>query len=351
MPTPPKPDLNLVNLGAIIDQPFLFQQNNPSTVKVPSSQAFNTESTLIPGGSASGSAAYSYSPPNQLAQEVQTTSGAVKTTDYIYQPADMAAIIEALETKLARAEADYAELGAAPGVDPVDLADAKARVSAAKERVAAAKKVKSPPAQLVQTKWLEVGDGDLMVSGNTIFVYEGPDIVRSTTTVTTHEDPPRVDELETEYRYNDLGQVTEIDCAGSVTHCEYDPLGRLARKVGSFIAPAGNFLADNRTTFTYTPPAGDPNQIPPPNALVSSVNDSVSGPLAGFEETPEPLKLVPEVTPPPPPAPEKKGTLMEKIFGVAEEVPASTAPPKMPPLKSLPGDLDTTQVLSLYAYP
>ena len=215
-----------------------------------------------------------------------------------------------------------------------------------------------------------------MVNGETVFHYEGTDIVRSKSTVTTTETPPRVDELETSYRYNDLGQVHEIETAGSVTRCEYDVIGRLAKKSGGFISPAGDFLADHRTLFAYTPPVGDPNQIPPPNALLSSVNDSISGPLPAFKKTPEPMKKIAEPSMAPAGAAAENDAVtaseteadaprgwLGKLFGgpkpqadagrdvtAAPVAPPPAATPSLP-LPELPGALDTTRVQTIYAYP
>lgn len=330
---PPKPDRDLTNLGAILDQPFLFQARNPFMVKVPSSQSFVTQSTLLPSGTATGVAVYSYDPANMLAREVQTTGPATKTTEYLYSPADPAEIITALKARRSAQQAELAELKAQSPSDKSALKACKQRLKTTEEKLAKAKKAgASPPAKLARTKWTEESEGEVTVSGETVFHYDGPDIARSTSTIKTHEEPPRIDQLETEYRYNALGQVHEIETAGSVTECEYDPMGRLASKSGHFLSPAGDFLADHRTEFTYSPAAGDPKQIPPPNALLSSVNDSISGPLPGFQESPDPLEAMPPSAP---------------AAGLASGI-AEPPPLPQPPIS---GKLDTTRVTSTYVYP
>ncbi|MGK0482556.1 MAG: YD repeat-containing protein [Planctomycetota bacterium] len=369
MPSPPKPDLNLVNTGAIIDQPFLFQANNPSTCKVPSTLTFMTKSTLIPGGTAEGTATYTHSPLNALLGESQVTSGAVKTTQYLYTAPDPSAIIAGLEAKLVQQETECVELESQTGVAAEAIASARQRLKTTKEKLATAKKQgAAAPPRLTATKWTEIGDGDLVVKGEAYFEYEGTDIIHSISTVMTMESPPRVDQLDTDYRYNDLGQVAEIETAGAVTWCEYDVLGRLSVKHGNFISPAGDFLAVHRTVFTYSPPIGDPNQIPPPNAVLSSVNDSISGSQLAFEVTPEPMKQIPEpvapgmnalVSAPKEETSEPKGWLA-KLLGKAPEDPAAIkaigapnaiAPPPLLDLTVLEGDFDKTRVQSLYAYP
>ena len=74
---PQKLDKDLVNLGAIIDQPFVYQAKHPTKTRMPESQHFEAQSTLIPGGSASGDAAYTYDAENNLTKEVQAASGAI----------------------------------------------------------------------------------------------------------------------------------------------------------------------------------------------------------------------------------------------------------------------------------
>ena len=357
MPRPPKPDLDLVNLGAIIDQPFVYQAKNPSTLKVPSALASLTKATALPDGKSEGATTYTYGPTLNLVGEVQANDGATKTTRYHYVAPDPVELLAALERKAAEQEKTCSDLDLHESASTEARGSARQRLRVTREKIT---KVRDQgpaiPARLAATSWIEVGEGSLIVKGETRFEYDGTDIVSAMTTVTTMEDPPRVDELESTFRYNDLGQVSEIDVAGSVTHCEYDPLGRLAVKRGGFVSPTGDFLAHHRTVFLYSPPAGDPNQVPPPNALLSSINDSMSGTPAAFEQTPEPLKSIPEPQASPP-GMEDGGDDPGWLGKLLGSTPAGGPPPDGPQAVApvdpsrLSGDFDYTDVKGTYAYP
>lgn len=360
MPRPPKPDLELVNLGAIVDQPFVYQANNPSTVKVPSALSSLTKATALPDGTSEGTTTYTYGPMLELAGEVQVNDGATKTTRYHYSAPDPVELLVALEKKAKEQEKVCAELDLQEAASKQARASARQRLKVTREKIAKVRGQGSvAPARLVATSWIEIGEGSLIVKGETRFEYEGTDIISALTTVTTMEDPPRVDELESTFRYNDLGQVSEIDVAGSVTHCEYDPLGRLAVKRGGFVSPSGDFLAHHRTVFLYSPPVGDPNQVPPPNALLSSTNDSMSGTPTAFEQTPEPLESIPE--PPGSPADAEGGGEADngpgwlgKLFGSSPgDAPSPAGAPEPPSIDppTLSGDFDYTKVSGTYTYP
>lgn len=359
MARPPKPDTDLVNLGAIIDQPFLFQAGNPSSIRVPGALASVTRSTAIPGGTAEGATTYSYGPAMELIRDVQVTDGGTKSTEYLYSAPDPAELLSALESKAASQAERVAALSAQDPRPGEQLNAAKTRLATTREKISTIRKLGSDvPARMVATTWVEIGEGSLMVRGETRFEYDGTDIVSALTTVKTMEVPPRIDELKSEFRYNDLGQVSEIDESGSITHCEYDALGRLAAKRGGYVSSSGDFLADHKTVFTYSPPTGDPNQVPPPNALLSSVNDSVSGSPAPFEENPRPLDALAVKGPSASGdasdggAHSSEGWLKKLIGGDAStsQVEAPDAPAPID-LGRLEGDFDTTNVVSTYSYP
>jgi len=361
MPRPPKLDLDLVNVGAIIDQPFFYQAGNSPTTMGPSALTTVTKAAAIPGGTASGKTTYSYGPMQELTGEVQANDGATKATRYLYVAPDPVKVLAELECRATDQERTCAALDLGGAASKVATASARQRLQLTRERIAKIMRQGSAlPARLAASSWIETGEGSLIVKGEARFEYDCTDIVSATTTVTTMEDPPRVTEVESTFRYNDLGQVAEIDLAGAVTHCEYDLLGRLAVKRGAFVSPCGDFLAHHRTVFLYSPPAGDPTQAPPPNALLSSTNDSVSGSPTAFEETPEPLKSVPE----PPGCPsvpagkdvdaDERPGWFGKIFGnTPDKAPQSDGSPSGASIKpgGLGSNFDLTNVMGTYAYP
>ncbi|MDG1491284.1 MAG: RHS repeat protein [Planctomycetota bacterium] len=359
MPRPPKPDLDLVNVGAIIDQPFFYQAGRSASARVPSALNTVTKAAAIPGGTSEGQTTYSYGPLQELTGEVQANGGATKATRYVYVAPDPVLVLAELESRAADQEKAHAALDLDESASKAARASALQRLQLTRQKIARVRdEGASLPARLASSSWIETGEGSLIVKGATRFEYNCTDVVSATTTITTMQTPPRVHEMGSTFRYNDLGQVSEIDAAGSVTRCEYDALGRLAVKRGKFASPSGDFLAHHRTVFLYSPPAGSADPAAPPDALLSSTNDSISGTSSAFQQTPEPLNSVP--TPPgSPPVGEdadkdKAPSWLERLLGsTPDTAPQPSSPPRDasidPP--GAEGDFDHTNVMGTYAYP
>ncbi len=359
MPRPLKPDLDLVNVGAIIDQPFFYQAGRSASAGVPSALNTVTKAAAIPGGTSEGQATYSYGPLQELTGEVQANGGATKATRYVYAAPDLDLVLAELESRAADQEKAYAALDLDESASKAARSSALRRLQLTRQKIARLRdEGTSLPARLASSSWIETGEGSLIVRGETRFEYNCTDIVGATTTITTMQTPPRVQEMGSTFRYNDLGQVSEIDAAGSVSRCEYDALGRLAVKRGEFAFPSGDFLAHHRTVFLYSPPAGSADSAAPPGALLSSTNDSISGTSTAFEQTPEPLDSIP--TPPGSPpigegadSDESPSWLQRMLGSAPNPAPQPSSPSRDasvdPP--GVEGDFDHTNVVGTYAYP
>jgi len=379
-PEPPKPFYPPgVNLGLILDVPVLHQMRAPSALET------TVTSTLQPVNPTTGTTTYVILPMGQIQSQTFEAAGARKQTNYHYDPVDPKEQVEAIEARIDASEAERKTTK-----DPEKRAALKARVKTLKETaktVAKQAKKGSPPARLARATYVEESDGQVTIFGETVYEYEGLDIVKATTTTRSDEDPPAVQELSESYAYNDLGQLASKDAAGQKTEYSFDAMGRPTGSTSKYQSPAGDFFSEIEITYTYAPGPADPT---PANAMMATTTTAKSGPLAVLEkvkDVPAPrlaeamAKGAKREAPPPAPgfdveaaAPRLK-TVSVGGFDVPEplaawsamklgkqlapaakqdapppaaEPPSAPAPPVEPP--PLPTKLEITTVVGVYVY-
>ena len=268
------PNIGRLNLGIILETPFLFQ-----ALMLP--KIFNTvvQSTALPSVISNGSSTYTYK-GSDLALNVFVNETSEKRTEYHYTPYDPTEKIEAISAEIQKLKVERKTL-----TDKVDRALYKTKIKLYQEDIKKLKKMRKQgivPAKLARTSFHEKRlDADIDVAGETIFEYDGPHIVKGTSTSTTTEDPPQVTEMIRLYNYNFLGQLISMDLYGSLTEYSYDPLCRLASAECKFVAPTGDFVSSDKTTYTYAPPGSDPI---PANSLIASLTEAYSGPEGEMEK-------------------------------------------------------------------
>tara|TARA_R110002072_G_scaffold10569_1_gene49085 strand:- start:134 stop:1084 length:951 start_codon:yes stop_codon:yes gene_type:complete len=288
-PKIPPPDRHLVNVGAILERPFLHQLRMPLTL----GSAVDATKLDDP---VEGVTTFTFL-GTQLLMDVYKNDGCEKTTEYHYTAVDPAETIAALNKKRVELQLKHDGMSAASDFDPLAqkaVAREIKKVDEAIKKITLESKKGPPPPRLVRLTFVEDTDGQVLVTGETTFEYDAGDIVKAKSVTQTDESPPRVDRLEKVYTYNDLGQVTQVDEGGAVTYFRYDPVGRMIQTDGDYLSQAEDYRAFHRTLYTYTPP-GDPTMTPPPNSLLTSLNDSASGPMDEWAKT----NLKPETMPPP----------------------------------------------------
>ncbi len=278
MPSPPTPEplppvRELLNLGIILECPFLHQLALPTILNtvVISSQK---------DGPAQGATAYTYA-GTRLTKSVFTGGGAEKIVEYHYTPSDPSEKIAIHEAEIAKSKDELREAKLAK--DTGRMSTVKNRIDLQKSDLKKLKKQAKDksfnPMVLQRTTFVENSPGQVGVSGETVFEYDGANIVKATTSSQTDEDPPRIADVAREYKYNDLGQLSEMDMAGCITEFSYAPTGQLLKSSGGFVSPTGDFICEDTCIYTYAPPGSNPIA---PNALIASLTDAKSGPASEF---------------------------------------------------------------------
>jgi len=265
---PVPPSIGRLNLGIILETPFLHQ-----TLMKPNVFNAKVESTALPNKTSESTAAFTYLGPELVLNEYSNETSE-KRTEYHYTPSDPSEMIAAIEKEIAKLKVERKEVS-----EKVEATAYKNRIKLLELDINKLKRMKKQggiPMKLVRTSFHEKRiEADIEVDGEMIFEYEGPNIVKGTTTTKTNEDPPKVAEVIRKYKYNFMGQLTEMDLYDCLTKYTYDPLFRLAAAECNFISPMGDFVSKDKTVYTYAPPGSDPI---PANALIQSVTDAYSGP-------------------------------------------------------------------------
>jgi len=301
-PEPPKPPWPPdVNVGLIVDVPTLWQSKPPPLLLA------TVESTLLPASPQQGQIAFTFVGGRQLMQSQFTGGLATKVTTFHYSPADPGAQLAAVEDRIEALEAKVATARTKPERDSLKDGLKTLEAMARKLRKDAKAGVAAP--RLGYTTFVESAPGEVAVSGQTAFQYEGLDIVKAITTSETDEDPPQVDRMEYRYEYDALGRLAAMDAGGQITRVSYDPFGKPVGTRMEFLSPAGDFLSFMETTYAYAPPGMDPV---PANGLLSAVTTAYSGPASAFGQSPAAPVPPPPKPPPgfeqPPPPPLKPET-------------------------------------------
>lgn len=275
----------MVSLGVILDMPFLHQ------LSMPLSMGTVVESTLLPTRYGTSTTTYTFAAPGQPLRAVYEAATSQKDTRYHYDPADPEAMARELEAKIADLGARHD--ASRDGAERARLRDLQRLYRENLAKLRAQSTAGQAPMRLARQTWVEKGLGKATVYGEIVFEYQGLDIAKAHMTTRTDDDPPRVDKLTRSYSYDPLGRLTSMDVAGSITEFGYDPGGRLVTSSNSYTSPAGDFRADDQVAYLYAPPPGaDPVAA---NALLMSIDDAVSGPVASFEPPLEAGAGMPEV--------------------------------------------------------
>jgi hypothetical protein len=326
----PKPDQ--LATGLIIEAPFLPQMLAPAMMNT------HLTSTLLvaPVDSVTN---YTSGGPGVLLGSLYTAGAAEKKTEHHYTPPDVGMLIASLEEKRATlAEArDAAE-------DPLLCTQLDQAIGQTDESLAALRAGQSPAPALTRTTFHESSGGEVSVNGEILYEYEGPNIVKTTTTTETDESPPNVQVEDKTFEYDQMGRLGKMIQANSPTIYEYDPGGRVLSASGEFTSPDGDFKIAHRTMYTYAPPQGlGPT---PGNALMASVNESRSGPEKVMRSEPQ------AVTTPQAGDDESDSTAPEQVAPSPEQL-VIEGNPGLPVAKGLDPSkpkVDVTTVLNTYVY-
>jgi YD repeat-containing protein len=263
-PESPSPKPDKLATGLIIEAPFLPQIVGPSMMNT------HLTSTLLEAPVDSVTR-YDIGGPGVLLGSVYTAGAAEKKTEHHYTPPDVRVLIASLEEKRAK----LAEARAA-AEDPLLCSQLDQAIGETDESLEALRAGQPPAPALARTTFHESSGGEVSVNGEILYEYEGPNIIKATTTTETDESPPNVQVAEKTFEYNPMGRLAEMIEANSPTTYEYDPGGRVISASGEFTSPEGDFKIAHRTLYAYAPPQGmGPT---PGNALMASVNESRSGP-------------------------------------------------------------------------
>jgi hypothetical protein len=335
-PESPTPPPALVALGIIIEAPFIPQLIAPTAMDT------HVTSTLMPAPLDSATTFVSGG-PGVLLSSLYTAGAAEKKTEHHYSPPDLEALIASLEEKREKISAAR-EAASEPAVQKV-YGQALGEVD---QSIAELKAGKAPAPQLTRTTFHETSAGSVSIDGETIYDYGGLDIVKATTTTRTTETPPVVLVAEKTFEYDVLGRITKLVQYETSTTFEYDPGGRVLSSEGEFASPEGDFKVTHRTKYIYAPPQS-PGPAPG-NAVMSSVNESTSGPTAALNAEREKLKL--------PPLPEPKldpdlPDLPEPIAAEVDQLEMLQMPglPKFKGLDPTDPKVEETTALNTYVYP
>jgi hypothetical protein len=271
----PKPDQ--LATGLIIEAPFLPQ------IVAPAMMNTHLTSTLLTAPVDSVTL-FESAGPGMLLGSTYTAGAAEKKTQHHYTPPDVGMLIASLEEKRAK----LAEARAA-AEDPLLSSQLDQAIGETDEPLAALRGGKPPAPTLTRTTFQESSGGAVSTLGETLYEYEGPNIVKATTTTKTDESPPNVQVEEKTFEYNSMGRLAKMIQADSPTTYEYDPGGRVLSSAGEFASPDGDFKIAHRTMYTYAPPQGvGPT---PGNAIMASVNESRSGPGEVMRSEPDPVEI------------------------------------------------------------
>jgi hypothetical protein len=332
-PVPPPP---LVALGIILEAPFLPQLVAPAMMNA------HVTSTLLASPADSVTTFVSGGPGILLSSQF-TAGSAEKVANHHYTPPDLKPLIASLEKQ--RAEIAEAREAAQ---DPAASKEFDQALSGVDANLAELRGGKAPPPALTRSTFHETSGGDIAIDGETLYEYDGPNIVKATTTTRSSESPPVVIVAEKTFEYDLTGRLTQIVQYETPTKFKYDPGGRVLSSDGEFSSPEGDFKVSHRTMYIYAPPQS-PGPIPG-NAIMSSVCESRSGPEISMRKEREGLELPPLAPGPPSEKPRPPIDPMAAPTDDQLEIPAKpglSTPKGLDPTKPA---TEFTTTISTYVY-